>query len=627
MANDFKITISAVDKVTATVRKINASMDKIVSPITNFQKSIAALKNEVGLNVITKGMKNVGRAAKDIAERVMSIAAPMAALIGVGTIGGIAALVTEWGRLGFQITNTANAIGISTGQLQGLRGAASMAGVAASELDGGLKSIGDTLQNAQFGRNQDALMMMNRLGISVHRLKDGSVDAAQGLMDISKSMQGRNVEVQRLIANSFGVGSLLPLLQKGPAAIAAYQKKYEELAGIMGGPALKAAADFEVQMTLLHASVDGLKNRLSEKLIPILSPLVEQFTRWIAANKDLIATKVGAWVEGIANWVKKLDFDAAISGVKGLGIAFAALLTANLLGSLATFATSIAAIGGLIALSNPITAVAVAVAALAAACVGMSAAARAIDGGDTDAKAHPGERLVHHGRGQGTWKRDMSLDQSHYGETWVQTRGQLGYWKGGGSVADFMAMDASGQPSAPGTPSAPDSAYAPLGIRSNNPLNMLSKGRELVYKSPEDGIAAAVANLRKNYRDLTLAGIVDKWTGGARTGNTPQQTANYVGGLSKETGVQPNQAPDLNNPMIVASLVRAQIRQENGQQPYGDSTINNGVTQGMAGGAHKISVHVDFANAPPGTTAKARSSTGGDVPTRIAYAMPTTVMP
>jgi hypothetical protein len=47
MANDFKITISAVDKITATVRKINASMDKMVSPVTNFQKSLASLKKEV----------------------------------------------------------------------------------------------------------------------------------------------------------------------------------------------------------------------------------------------------------------------------------------------------------------------------------------------------------------------------------------------------------------------------------------------------------------------------------------------------------------------------------------------------------------------------------------------------
>ena len=638
MANDFKVTISAVDKATEIVRKINASMAKMASPVTDFQKSISGLKDEVGLNVVAKGLKSVGRNAKDAVDGVSKLVAPMAALLGIGTIAGIAELATGWGKLGFNISKTASAIGISSDQLQNLRGAASMAGVSAGELDSGLMAIGATLEGAEFGRNQDALLMMNKFGISLHRLKDGSVDTAQGMMDISRAMYGLSAQKQHLIAGAFGVESLFSLLQKGPAVIAAYQKSYEKAAGVMSGPAIKAAADFEIQLALLHGSIDGLKNRIGGQLIPVISPLIQQFLAWNSANKDLVATKVGAWVEGIVTWVKELNFDHVITGIKALGIAFGLFLTANFLASIASFSASIAAIGGLAVLANPLVGVAAALVGLTAACVLLSSVGKNTKPeipSDLDIYQHPGERAAHHGRGQTSWVRDMTLDQSRYGQHWEVKRGH-GYWmnKDGSFNSDqsnrpedIGKITSVPQAVAPaGADSAQISKYQlPLGIRNNNPTNMKPGGVEASYSTPEDGISAAAINLQKRYQGLTLEGIANKWTGGASAGNTPQQTANYISGLSAGTGLAPNQAPDLTNPVMVSALVKSIIKQENGQQPYSDNLINQGVAQGMySGGSQDINVHVKFANAPAGTTAQAEAkNSAGDmhVQTRISYAM------
>jgi hypothetical protein len=139
---------------------------------------------------------------------------------------------------------------------------------------------------------------------------------------------------------------------------------------------------------------------------------------------------------------------------------------------------------------------------------------------------------------------------------------------------------------------------------------------------------------------LTLAAIADKWTGGARTGNTPQQMANYVGLLSKGTGLGADQVPDLNNRGVVASLLAAQIRAENGQQPYSSDQINAGVAAAIAGNqgggitpaatadaAHnsrvaqlqQSAVHITFDNVPAGVRPDAKSHDGSYLPTKVNY--------
>ena len=171
----------------------------------------------------------------------------------------------------------------------------------------------------------------------------------------------------------------------------------------------------------------------------------------------------------------------------------------------------------------------------------------------------------------------------------------------------------------------------PLGIRSNNPLNILHNGNERTYSSPEEGITAAVRNLERNYQGLTITKIMDKWTGGARTGNTPQQMANYVSLLTGATGLGANDVPDLSDPSMVAKLIKAQIRAENGMQPYTDDQINGAVGSGMAGvprtaesvrgDASKQSMHItlDMKNVPQGMRAEAKTADGNYLPTRIEY--------
>src|SRR6185312_94461 len=153
---------------------------------------------------------------------------------------------------------------------------------------------------------------------------------------------------------------------------------------------------------------------------------------------------------------------------------------------------------------------------------------------------------------------------------------------------------------------------APLGIRNNNPLNLQNNGREAAFMSPDVGLQFGIRNILKNYRGLTLAQYVHKYAPGNAPGNTPETEANYLKDLSGSTGIAPDQVPNLSDPKVLAPLITAQIKHENGQNPYDKSMIDDAISH----------VVVEFKNAPPGTTATARTKSGDSVPVRVNHAVP-----
>ena len=309
MANNFLITITAIDRATAVVRRINAGMARITQPITNIRRAAGALSKELGFDKVGAAVGGVVKNVRQLGGQLGSLLGPLAIIAGGGTLAGIAALATEWGRMGSEISRSASLLDMSAGKLQALRGAGALAGVGAHELESGLKSLGDTMEDALYGRNQQALVVLNRLGVGIHKTKDGSIDAARGFRDLAGAIAAtKNVQVQGLIARTFGLEAALPLLRKGPEAIEAYERKVASLGGIMGGEALAAAVKFKESLSFLDIAVQGVRNSIGEKLQPIIGPLIEQLTAWIAANRELISTKVAEFVQGVAQWIERLDF-------------------------------------------------------------------------------------------------------------------------------------------------------------------------------------------------------------------------------------------------------------------------------------------------------------------------------
>lgn len=377
MANTFTITIAAVDRATATVRKINQSMARITSPVRDLGQSLGNLGREVGLDKVSQSLGKVASSARSAVSGVTSLVPALGVIGSAATVAGIGALASNWGKLGAEIARTSAVLGVSTSDLQAYQAAARLAGGTAEDMTSSLKSLGDTLEDAAFNRNPQALVLMNQLGISMTKTKDGAVDATRALRQVAEAIarQKGNVQAQRLIARTFGVEQLLPMLQKGAAGIEAYVAQARSLGTVMGPDKIAAAKEYAQNMTKLDLAVDGLKASVGNALIPALSPLLQDLSEWVTINRDLIATNVGEFVKDVATWVKSVDwgkvtkgagdFVDALGGVKGVAIAIAAI----------TFAAPIAGVVTLIGSLSKLALVAIPAAAKGLAALGGAGAA------------------------------------------------------------------------------------------------------------------------------------------------------------------------------------------------------------------------------------------------------------
>lgn len=290
MANKFNIVIGATDRASAVVKNFNARIDKIFKPLTNMQKSFTKLGKEIGNNKIVKGLASMGKGALQLISKFKGVTLALAGVSAAAGAVQVAKMARDWAVAGSAVGRTASIIGIGTTRLQTLSGAAQVFGLDAADMQAGLKSLGDTMEDALYGRNQDALILMQRLGIRMKRTKDGAVDTAAGLMDIARAITRiKNVQAQGLVARTFGMEGLLPLLQKGPAGIAELERLVRATKAAADPGQIKRMTEFQQKVSLLQLAIKGLGNTIGDRLLPFLTPATDKLIKFVEGVSDAIA--------------------------------------------------------------------------------------------------------------------------------------------------------------------------------------------------------------------------------------------------------------------------------------------------------------------------------------------------
>lgn len=123
----------------------------------------------------------------------------------------------------------------------------------------------------------------------------------------------------------------------------------------------------------------------------------------------------------------------------------------------------------------------------------------------------------------------------------------------------------------------------PRGLRNHNPGNIrhsrdvwqgeaaVQAGPDFVtFKAPEWGLRA-MAKILLNYQRAgidTIRKIIARWAP-----QSENNTAAYVHSVALSVGVDPDTRLDLTNPGLLASVIKAIVRHENGKQPFSDAQI------------------------------------------------------
>jgi hypothetical protein len=649
MANDFAIEITADDAATAIIEKVNQALSKMTGNIEKSGKGTKGISDQArsSLGKLEDSFKKVERSASLVVDKIVEIVPGLAAIGGIGAIGAISEKFATFGQ---KLTTNARLVGMNTRELLKFEYAARRAGQSSESIVSTLSSMQDAIRGAAMGQNPQAMAQLLGWGVNLKRNADGSVanmdEVVLQVMDKIGAI--KSAPAQRYAAGLFGATGSLPMIQQGQyradmarANQPGFLPTDEEIAK---GEALKK------QLADLGQAFDTLTTKMGSDFMPIIGPLVDGFTKILSSSNGRVAAEMAVAFTAMFSVISVIKIASATAKFAALGsqLASAAGAAGPVTGALGAVVGALSTLG---------------VAAVAA--WGALKVAQALGLPDVDNKQ--GAEDVRKGNWlaasthlpAGDFLRAMAARAAGKSNDDIAASLAAGVnpnAKGGvpastpAQAAAKAASDAVAQAAASAAQAtAPASAVAqtasgalPLGIRSNNPLNVSPNGQEAIYASAEDGIAAATYNLRKNYQGLTLAQISDKWTGGARTGNSATQQSNYLAMLTQGTGLGANAVPDLNNQQLVAAMLTKQIQAENGtnsgQAWYTPDQIAAGVTRGFGGRPAMIgtsdagqsqaaaargggNITVTFDNVPKGTRVEAKTNDGGWMPTRINYSL------
>jgi hypothetical protein len=351
------ITLSAIDGITAPLARINASTLRV-------QNSFARLGQNIGR---VSGMNAMAAGARNVARSMAQIVPPLGALTAAGSVAGITHLASRWASFGVQLGHTAYRVQTSIAGLLTLQGAARLAGVSAEDLSAGMEGLGDALSDAVGGRDSTALQYFTLLGVAMRDARGNARTAAEALPQVADGiariadprLQARVMSALRLPA------SMLPFLKKGSAGLREWEADARRF-GVITEQGAEAAQKFDLAQTRLRMAGEGLVNTIAQRLAPVMSPLLDRLTNWIAANREIIGQRVEEVVTRLAGAVERFVADGGLQkilgGLEGMwkgiqtviewmggwekaAIAFGAVLTLQMLAPLTGIVGALAVIG------------------------------------------------------------------------------------------------------------------------------------------------------------------------------------------------------------------------------------------------------------------------------------------
>jgi hypothetical protein len=318
----FPITITGVDRVTAVIDRVNKRLETINAPAERLQKAFSKLGEVSGMTKLSTAFSRVASYALDVFRNVTRIVAPLAALTGAGSIAGMYKLVSGWSELGQRLSFTARRMGMGVGQLNDFEGAARLAGASAESLDSGLETLGMTVTDAIGGRNPQALMYLNEMGIRFRDVNNQARPVAELMPEIADRIASlKNPYLQMRLATEMFGGSakeLMPFLlggSKGIKELTDAVKKYDPVTEEM----TKRAVAFQKSQTFLALAVEGLVHQVGDRLIPIIQPLLEKMTAWIARNREWLASEISQRVKELSDRLQAIPWNSIVDNMKEFG--------------------------------------------------------------------------------------------------------------------------------------------------------------------------------------------------------------------------------------------------------------------------------------------------------------------
>lgn len=296
-AYTLKAILSAVDKLSPVLKTVQAQTQVARKYIGDLGGSINGLASKFGVGA--------------------GLFAGIAAGFGIGAIKKAVVAYTD---LGEEVIKGAYKAGMSTDQYQRMKYVAEQAGVQMDVLGLSMGKLNKNIGAAAMGKNDSLVDLFKQLKIPLRDASGQIRNAADLLPSLAQAFTKNQDPVKQAALGTALFGKayqeMLPFLNEGAEGIEKNLARFAKLKGVVSRDDLDGAKDFGDKLKDLGIVTKGFQMTIASQLVPVLSPMVEQFVMWAAANKKLIGAEVKKIVQDLVAAVKSVNWVAFLQGIR-----------------------------------------------------------------------------------------------------------------------------------------------------------------------------------------------------------------------------------------------------------------------------------------------------------------------
>jgi hypothetical protein len=255
-----------------------------------------------------RAFKAIGRSLKKVTRAIFSM---KTGLISAAGIAGLGFLIKRSMDATDEMAKMSRAIGVSVEELQGLRHAAALGGLQATQLDKAVQKLAINMADMSRGVGL-AKDVFEKHNISVTRA-DGSLRGVMEVMgDVADVTAGMTNETEKadLAYKLFGArgAKMINMLNGGSAAMREAMKEAERLGLVMSAETAQGVEDANDAITRLSSFLTSSFTRGVAELAPAIERVTEAIMKWVDFKVEG-AGGIGVVAEQLANAI----IDATVS--------------------------------------------------------------------------------------------------------------------------------------------------------------------------------------------------------------------------------------------------------------------------------------------------------------------------
>lgn len=179
----------------------------------------------------------------------------------VGILGSLAygafRLVDGWAKGAATIGRMADTMGVARKEMQQFVAASERMGIDKGVASGSLASLSQTLNDARYGRNTDAMAVLGRMGVKMQLRGDGTVDVEKMLPTIADAIARQNSSGRRTVAHMLGLSdTMVSVFAQGGKALSADMADADRTAYVVNDEDIARAQRIQRKSTMVSQMTD-----------------------------------------------------------------------------------------------------------------------------------------------------------------------------------------------------------------------------------------------------------------------------------------------------------------------------------------------------------------------------------